>query len=370
MIYNTNRTTSLSEEITVDVNESYFGVGALDFMQKNAIEEFALFEAAIKSDIDEVLIGESASELESLNEGFVQSAKEKLVQLWTDLVEMITSVLKSWAEKFDNFLKTRVDKFVADVSGKIDKIPADFSYEGKAIKLSDGQEIKWNSFVTVGKSLYTEAQLAKTPEDIKKVIDSIDMKVAEFNAKKPRKKLDECFEPKMKITASVIEDHFDFLKKARNDIKKDKESMNTFKKDAADQLKQAKKLSKENKNADEFERSRYNTMVKAAAAYKNCLQTVIKDIMFFRAEELKVAMAVVTKGIMMGTKEAKKAEKPAETKTTNEAFEIVEDVFGISEAMVDAMIESSNYEIEQLFEEMSEAAEVEDEVEAEFKEEE
>lgn len=73
MIYSTNRTASLGE-ITCDVNESYFGIGAMSFMEESAQDELAIFEAAIKSDIDEVMIGESATELAALNEGFVQTA--------------------------------------------------------------------------------------------------------------------------------------------------------------------------------------------------------------------------------------------------------------------------------------------------------
>ena len=78
MIYSTNRTSSLGEQ-SIDVNESYFGIGAQSFYQESAQDELSIFESAIKSDIDEVLIGESASELQALNEGFVAKAPAAVV---------------------------------------------------------------------------------------------------------------------------------------------------------------------------------------------------------------------------------------------------------------------------------------------------
>ena len=237
MIYSTNRTASLGE-ITVDVNESYFGAGALDFMQENAQDELALFEAAIKSDIDEVLIGESTSELEALNEGFIQNASNKIKEMMRKFIEWLKAVTRSAIAKLSQLLVRDNAKFVKIAKKKIQTMPnpGKFKYSGKGLP-SNGRYSPENISTIIGDnkgvkeddSLYMKAKNAKSDaelEAIKKEIEDT-LSSSKEDANDMRKSFDDeikDYDVEGKEAINVVQEHIKILdglsKKSINDLKK------------------------------------------------------------------------------------------------------------------------------------------------------
>lgn len=335
MIYSTNRTTSLGD-MSADVNESYFGIGAMSFMEECAHDELALFEAGIKSDIDEVMIGESGSELAALNEGFVQTAAAKIKEMMKKFIDWLTAITRSAIAKLTQLLVRDNAKFAAAARKKIItmKNKDKFKYKGKYLKDRDF------SF----------------DEETVKAIDSLDTFKAEFDkikdkdsaetAKSDMEKAKDAFE-KLSVSdkmeklvvetedgdLKLVEDHLrlleDLSKKTMNDLKK---LINNMKKDANNIAKKADKMLREAKDED---RAVASVRAEAAALYKANAQKIVSYMMALIKARAKVARSVVAKAMGATPK--------------NEGFEY-------DEELTDAMIESAEYEYDSALEEMSEGS--------------
>ena len=345
MIYSTNRTASLSDDITVDVNESYFGLGALDFMQENAQDELALFEAAIKSDIDEFLIGESADELTALNEGFVQNAANKIKELMRKFIEWLKSITRSAIAKLSQLLVRDNEQFVKMAKTRISKMPnpGKFKYSGKALKLSDEKDKIENglkSKVESIKAKYDKAASESSKEQLESLKSDVDKLVEEFNALNVREDFNkQCVYDASDEGIGFVEKHLKVLEGAsKKDLKGIKDDLKKFEKEAKDLAKKAEAKAKKDEK-DEVEKVRLSVMASIANSYKTCAQKYVSDSLYITKQNVKIARAVVAKAMGATPK--------------NEGFEFEEE-------FIDAMIEDANYEYDEALEEMSEAKECDD----------
>ena len=336
MIYSTNRTASLgNNDFAVDVNESYFGAGALSFMQENAQDELALFEAAIKSDIDETLIGESTEELAALNEGFVQNAANRIKEMMKKFIEWIKSVMRSAVAKLSNLLIRDNAQFIKTAKRRISTMPnaKNFKYNGKALKLSEVKE-SGNAAEDL-KGLYDKAATATSKEALESISKEVSDKVDAFKEMDVRKAFkDNCVIDAKDENLAFVEDHLKFLEdKSKKQLAEVKKNMATMENDAKKLAKEAEKKSKDYKGEDELERTKLAVMAEAAAAYRNCCQMFVKDSLYILSQQIKIARAVVTRAMGASPK--------------NEGVEYTEE-------LIDAMIEASDYEYDEALEEMSE----------------
>lgn len=346
MIYSTNRTASLGD-ITVDVNESYFGAGMLDFMQENAQDELALFEAAIKSDIDEVLIGESAYELEALNENFIQSAANKIREMMKKFIEWLESVLRSAVAKLTQLLARDNATFVKKAKKMLATVK-NAKYEGPSLPGAGSESIKVlmktvESQTEGAKTIFDEAKNCKTNDDIEKIKTELSNKKDEFDKLDPVKdQKDRIEKEKKNVTGrdalNLADNHIKYLDSmGSKDLKSLKDKMNKMKKAANDIATQAAKDAKKDEK-DEVVKARLNLEAEAAAEYKRECQIVVNNTLAIIRMNIKIARSVVTK--VMG----------------GQIHEGVE----YTEELVQAMIEASEYEYDSALEEMSEAKKVDD----------
>lgn len=337
MIYSTNRTTSLGD-MSADVNESYFGIGAMSFMEECAHDELALFEAGIKSDIDEVMIGESGSELAALNEGFVQSAAAKIKEMMKKFIEWIAAVTRSAFAKLTQLIVRDNAKFAAAAKKKIItmKNKDKFKYKGKYLK---------------GIDIDTDIQhVVDDTESVKKLFDDIKDK---DSAETTKKALEDMKDAADKLSVSdamkelvaetdngdikLVENHLKMLEAlGKNKMKELKKQMDEARKDANDIAKKADKMLRE---ANDQDREVASTKAEAAALYKAYVQKTISFKMGLIKAQAKVARSVVAKAMGATPK--------------NEGFEY-------DEELTDAMIESVEYEYDNALEEMSEGSDCKD----------
>lgn len=332
MIFNTNRTASLGD-IDVEVNESYLGAGSLYFMQENAEIEMELFESAVKSDIDECLIGESASELEALNENFVKNAASKIKEIMTKFIEWIKAISKSALAKLTQFIVRDNAKFVRIAEKRIItmKNTKDFKYTGLVIKnpgkvdvkkLTDALNVLKTAWKNVG------GVNGVTVEATKTAIAGLKKTLLEDNT------TDVYFEKVENKGFDIIQPHVNFLKSAsREQIKTIDKSCKEFMKFANDIIKESAKKEKENK--DDAKKEQLAAMSVSAAGIREIGQTIINKELALLKKQIKVARAVVTKAMGATPK--------------SEGFEY-------SEELIDAMIETANYELDDMLEEMSEGS--------------
>ena len=346
MIYSTNRTTSLGD-MSIDVNESYFGAGALSFMQENAQDELALFEAAIKSDIDEVIIGESASEeLAALNEGFVQNAANRINEMMNKFIEWIKSVMRSAVAKLSNLLVRDNAQFIKTAKRRISTMsnPKKFKYSGKALEMSEVKESNGKdqlSIVEGLKGFYEKASTATSKDDLENISKEVSDKVDAFKENDVRKAFkDNCIIDVEDKDINFVEAHLKFLEdKSKKQLVEVKKNMATMETNAKKLAKEAERKSKNYKGEDELERTKLAVMAEAAAAYRNCCQLYVKDTLYILSQQIKIARAVVTRAMGASPK--------------NEGVEYTEE-------LIDAMIETANYEYDEALEEMSEGKDCDD----------
>lgn len=334
MIYSTNRTTSLGE-LSVDVNESYFGIGAMSFMEESAHDELAIFEAAIKSDIDEVMIGESAFELTALNEGFVQNAVNKIKDMMKRFLAWLQSITRSAFAKLSQLLVRDNAKFAAVAKKQIIKMKnkKDFKYKGKYLVSIDN---KISNSVDTGVSdmkskifdkNINPAELKKELEDLKDAADELDVSKAMESLVKETEDGD----------LALVNRHLQMLEALGKDKMRNlKKTMDQAKKDANDIAKRADKLAVE---AKDEEREEANARAEAAAAYKSLVQKQITFTMGMIKAQAKIARRVVASAMGATPK--------------HEGVEY-------DEELTEAMIESAEYEYDSALEEMSEASDCED----------
>lgn len=340
MIFNTNRTTSLGEATTeVEVNESYFGAGSLNFMQESAEDELALFEAAIKSDIDECLIGESATELEALNEGFVQNAAKKIKEMMRKFIEWLKAVTKSAIAKLTEIVLKDNVQFCKSARKRISSMKnySKFKYSGKALADTTPIDFKLvEESMRAYESAWKDAENAKTAESLESIKAEIEKQKKEFEEK--LEKIDEGLTVDAENEGlDFVEKHLKFLEGAcKEDVKNIRKLAKEAEVKAAKFVRDAEKAEKSNKEEDEAAKNRLSVMAEIARLLKETCQKDMSVAMSVLKKRIKVARAVVTKAMGASPK--------------NEGFEYTEE-------LIDAMIETANYELDEAFEEMSEGVE-------------
>lgn len=350
MIYSTNRTASLGD-VTVDVNESYFGAGMLDFMQENAQDELALFEAAIKSDIDEVLIGESSYELEALNEGFVQNAANKIKEMMKKFIEWLQSVMRSAIAKLSQLLVRDNAKFAKNARVAINKMKNSdkFKFSGKIMKkyvsISELPALKEKEGNTDSSdSYYAQAETADEAklDELKASIEKLLSESKNLNTREDFEKdcIEEVTDVKGSEAIKIVKDHLDILDElGSKDLQKLRKKLKKLESDAKHKAKKADSAAKKYSGNDELQKKRLNVMAQAANASKEIAQSLVSDSLYMIKQEAKIARAVVAKAMGATPK--------------NEGY--YDD-----EELVDAMIEAANYEYDEALEEMSESKKSDD----------
>lgn len=338
MIYSTNRTTSLGE-MTIDVNESYFGAGAFTFMQECAQDELAMFETAIKSDIDEAIIGESSYELTALNEGFVEKAMTKIKELMKKFMAWIEAVTRSAIAKLSQLLVRDNGKFVKIARKQLAKMKNmdKFKFKGKYLKIAGSvsnlekeTDMADELFAITKKEIVTETDVEKA-EKIKEDINKLS--VSDFMEAVTGETEDGGIDLIKKHINSLESYDKKELKKIRDRAKKSKDEAAKILKDAQDTERKLKDDAK-----DDIKNSAANK-VKVASIFKECNQKVISYELSCLKGMIKVCRSVVSKAMGASPK--------------NEGFEV--DV-----ELIDAMNEAVLLEYDEALEEMSEAGEVAD----------
>lgn len=330
MIYSTNRTSSLggSNLNEIDVNESYFGIGAQDFYQECAQDELSIFEMAIKSDIDEALIGESSYELQALNEGFFESAKKKITEMMEKFKAWIAAVARSAFAKLYALLVRDNEKFVKMAEKQIVKMPNrdKFKYTGKLVTAGLG------IFDTWAKSIDGLADAAKDKS---------------MTLEKAEAKIKDCENAKVELDAAVklctkdvtdakldeVKSQLEVLKKlSKKDIKSAKDSMKKNINKANEIIKNIKN-EKEPDGEDTELKDNFAARSKLASAYKSNAQELLKSSMSLMKTLAKIARKPIAKAMGATPK--------------NEGVEF-------DEELNDALIEAVEYEYDSALEEMSE----------------
>lgn len=348
MIFDTNRTKSLIEEsvetdeMEVEVNENYFGAGSLMFMQEAAEDEMALFEEAVKSDLDEVVIGEAAEELKALNEGFAEKTVNKIQELMKKFIEWLKGIYNSAIMKFNQYLVKDNAKFCAEAKKRLPNVEEGFKFTGKALKST-----KFESVEDLDKAFdQLDALWGKVSggsanaETVKNELDEILKKVAEAKKAKNFEAVNVYTEENG--TLKVVEDHLEYLEKvSKEKVKELMKKCKEYQAKANKVAKEAKTAARKAKDETEEKRNQLAAASQVAAAIKKVAQETISEEMKAIRKMVAISRSVVAKAL---------AKVPA---TKNEGVEL-------DEAFINAMLESEEYELESALEEMSEAAECED----------
>ena len=342
MIYSTNRTASLGE-LSVDVNESYFGIGAMSFMEESARDELAIFESAIKSDIDEVLIGESSYELAALNENFVDTAMNKIKEMMEKFIAWVESVIRSAWAKLNQLLNRDNAKFAAAARKQIIgmKNKDKFKYSGPTLKAvtfgGDFEDIDINK---IKAGLTKENPSLSDMESLKAEAESMKEKADKLSVSDAMK------EVTVDVTDAgldVVNFHLtaleDLGRKRMKDLKK---QLDKAKKDAKDILKKAKdsasKVNSDEKSTED-QKKIADAKVEAASAYRTIVQKSTTFMLGMIKAQAKIARKVVAKAMGATPK--------------NEGVEY-------DEILTNAMIEAAEYEYDSAMEEMSEGSKCEE----------
>lgn len=339
MIYSKNRIASIGE-VTIDVNESYLGAGSLFFEQECIEDELALFEAAIKSDIEEHHITEASGDVKKMAKDFAEKAKKTIENILTKFMEMLKALYQGGIAKFNEWLVKDNAKFCANAKKHIKSLDASkFVYKGKALKVEkkaelskqiNNLEVAVDSLLNLWKN--TQSSSSVDSEGIKEKVSaltgSVKGDIAKFNS--------EFVYTEENGDLKLVEGHIDILEKfARKECMDLKKKCMKFEAEARKMIKDSKKLGK---SEDEAEKAKANAMCEIARAIKQAGAEAIRYGLQALRHTCKIARAVVTKAV--GTVAA------------NEGTELVYD-----EELVNAMIETTNYELDELLEEMSEGVE-------------
>lgn len=329
MIYSTNRTSSLGE-LSVDVNESYFGIGAQTFYEESAQDELSMFEAAIKSDIDEVMIGESASELQTLNEGFVQNAVNKIKEMMKKFIAWCQAVMRSAFAKLSSLLVRDNAKFAKIASKRIAtmKNKDKFKYTGKIVQDIEGVTGLMNDFSKAAegtvKAINVESITVDGAESkIKEIEEDVEIFTKESLMKEFTKEVTDAGFDIVKGQISVL----DVLSK--KSIKDLKDGFNKAIKGANEVIKKVSKM----EGKDNAEKEKIAACSKLASAYKTNTQKMLVAMMGLIKALAKIARGVVARAMGATPK--------------NEGVEF-------DEELNEALIEAVEYEYDEALEEMSE----------------
>ncbi len=329
MIYSTNRTSSLGE-LSVDVNESYFGIGAQTFYEESAQDELSMFEAAIKSDIDEVLIGESASELQTLNEGFVQNAVNKIKEMMKKFIAWCQAVMRSAFAKLSSLIVRDNAKFAKLASKHIAtmKNKDKFKYTGKIVQDVAGVTGLMNDFSKAAESTVKAINVESiTVDGAESKIKEVEEDVKLFTKENLMKE----------FTKEVTDAGFDIVKGqidvldalSKKSIKDLKDGFNKAIKGANEVIKKVSKM----EGKDDAEKEKIAACSKLASAYKSNTQKMLVAMMGLIKSLAKIARGVVARAMGATPK--------------NEGVEF-------DEELNEALIEAVEYEYDEALEEMSE----------------
>lgn len=329
MIYSTNRTSSLGE-LSVDVNESYFGIGAQTFYEESAQDELSMFEAAIKSDIDEVLIGESASELQTLNEGFVQNAVNKIKEMMKKFIAWCQAVMRSAFAKLSSLIVRDNAKFAKLASKHIAtmKNKDKFKYTGKIVQDVAGVTGLMNDFSKAAESTVKAINVESiTVDGAESKIKEVEEDVKLFTKENLMKE----------FTKEVTDAGFDIVKGqidvldalSKKSIKDLKDGFNKAIKGANEVIKKVSKM----EGKDNAEKEKIAACSKLASAYKTNTQKMLVAMMGLIKALAKIARGVVARAMGATPK--------------NEGVEF-------DEELNEALIEAVEYEYDEALEEMSE----------------
>lgn len=329
MIYSTNRTSSLGE-LSVDVNESYFGIGAQTFYEESAQDELSMFEAAIKSDIDEVLIGESASELQTLNEGFVQNAVNKIKEMMKKFIAWCQAVMRSAFAKLSSLIVRDNAKFAKLASKHIAtmKNKDKFKYTGKIVQDVAGVTGLMNDFSKAAeatvKAINVESITVDAAESkIKEVEEDVKLFTKESLMKEFTKEVTDA-------GFDIVKGQIDVLDAlSKKSIKDLKDGFNKAIKGANEVIKKVSKM----EGKDNAEKEKIAACSKLASAYKSNTQKMLVAMMGLIKSLAKIARGVVARAMGATPK--------------NEGVEF-------DEELNEALIEAVEYEYDEALEEMSE----------------
>ena len=173
-VYSGNRTCLGSyDESEIVANENYFGeAGAMQIIAESVINDFAMFEAVISNDFQEVALGESYTEIELLHEASIGGMFDKIKELAKKAWEKIKGLFKTFITKItvhmtrDN--KSLVKKYQKEVYRK-DLSKLKFKWE-KPTGVSIGENL--NSDKLLG--LLTLAKGTGNADDIEKKVNDSD----------------------------------------------------------------------------------------------------------------------------------------------------------------------------------------------------
>ena len=289
-----------------------------------------MFEAAIKSDIDEVLIGESASELQSLNEGFVQNAVNKIKEMMKKFIAWCQAVIRSAFAKLSSLLVRDNAKFAKLASKHIAtmKNKDKFKYTGKIVTHVDQISTFIGTFGKTCDSLVTAVDVKSIDE---KSVDSKIKDVEDLAAKLTKDKLipdftEEVTDAKIDIVQGQIKVLDVLSKKSIKDVKGE---FNKAIKGANDVIKRVSKM----EGKDDAEKEKIAACSRLASAYKTNTQKMLVSIMGLIKTLAKIARGVVARAMGATPK--------------NEGVEF-------DEELNEALIEAVEYEYDEALEEMSE----------------
>ena len=173
-VYSGNRTCLGSyDESEIVANENYFGeAGAMQIIAESVINDFAMFEAVISNDFQEVALGESYTEIELLHEASIGGMFDKIKELAKKAWEKIKGLFKTFITKITVLMtrdnKSLVKKYQKEVYRK-DLSKLKFKWE-KPTGVSIGENL--NSDKLLG--LLTLAKGTGNADDIEKKVNDSD----------------------------------------------------------------------------------------------------------------------------------------------------------------------------------------------------
>lgn len=173
-VYSGNRTCLGSyDESEIVANENYFGeAGAMQIIAESVINDFAMFEAVISNDFQEVALGESYTEIELLHEASIGGMFDKIKELAKKAWEKIKGLFKTFITKITVLMtrdnKSLVKKYQKEIYRK-DLSKLKFKWE-KPTGVSIGENL--NSDKLLG--LLTLAKGTGNADDIEKKVNDSD----------------------------------------------------------------------------------------------------------------------------------------------------------------------------------------------------
>ena len=294
-IYAANNRMGRASDATVVANESYGANDIGRILYETQVNDQAIFEAIIASDLAEIQgLREGTlleSEIEALNEnsvkGFFQRMKERLMAFWAK----IKGVFKSAIAKIAYFLTGDASKFIkvfdkeykkekfveskAKIEGvkiygisNLKKYPTTSDFEDKIKAQKGGDKVDKAKVIAAELGSYVEKDEV-TPADFKKAL-------AEFLLGKG--------ENGFTVDASNVDE---FIKLARNELTGGKTAIKTLKqleadvdrglKDLKDKLTKAEKEAL-GKDASKEDKEKSGNVIANIAALVSCYETVTSNV--------------------------------------------------------------------------------------------